>query len=110
MTAPRRGQTADNSMSNDMVIGEMRGQLRELVHSVNNISGKFDGLTREVIALGPLAADIQQLKQDVQDLKNAHNKESGAYSIIKVILNSPVILTLLMGAAFIVAAVKGWFK
>jgi hypothetical protein len=107
---PSRSGHLDQNQSNDMILGELRGQVRELVHGVNNLSGKFDGLTREVIALGPLAADIQQLKQDVQDLKNAHNKESGGYSVIKVILNSPVILTLLMGAAFIVAAVKGWFK
>jgi hypothetical protein len=35
----------------------LRGQVRELVHSVNNLSTKFDGLTREVIALGQWSGD-----------------------------------------------------
>lgn len=57
-----------------MILGEMRGQLREVVHGLNNLSGKFDGLSREVIGLGALAKDVIELKtahvQDIAALKN----------------------------------------
>jgi hypothetical protein len=45
-----------------MILGEMRGQLREVVHTLNNQTMKLDALTREVVALGPIAAEIAQMK------------------------------------------------
>lgn len=106
---PSRGP-ADPTVSNDMILGELRGQVRELVHGVNNLSGKFDALTREVIALGPIAADIQKLKADVEELKSSSNKQSGAVATVTAILHSPVLLWAIMFAGIVWAIATGRFK
>lgn len=106
---PQRTATSEGSVNNDMILGELRGQVRELVHGVNNLSGKFDALTREVIALGPIAADIQKLKDDVEELKTAGNKQSGAVATVTAILHSPVLMLIVMGAGVIWAMATGRF-
>jgi outer membrane murein-binding lipoprotein Lpp len=93
--------------SYDMLLGEMRGQLRELVHSVNNLNGKVDGLTREVVALGPLAAAITDLNARVEKLEQKGNEQSGAYKILVAIVGSPFVMWLVMVAGFVWAAVTG---
>ena len=75
--------------THDMILGEMRGQLRELVHSVGNLSGKVDLLSREVIGLGPLAADISDIKTRLAALETDRNRRDGAAGIIQVLLKSP---------------------
>ncbi|MGY4397319.1 hypothetical protein ACVWZA_002513 [Sphingomonas sp. UYAg733] len=81
-----------------MILGEMRGQLREVVHSVNNLSAKLDGLTREVVGLGPLASDIADLKIRLATLEAANNRSEGARTIGRMLLKSPA-LGWLVGAA-----------
>jgi hypothetical protein len=93
-----------------MILGEMRGQLRELVHTVNNLSGKFDGLTREVIALGPLAADIGEIKRRIAELEKTGNQQTGAGAVAKMVLNSPLAYWVVGIAAFIWLTVTGRFK
>lgn len=83
---------------NGMILGEMRGQLREMVHSVNNLSTKFDALTREVIGLGSMAADIGALKAKVEALEADKNQREGATGMIGFVLKSPAI-GWLVGAA-----------
>ncbi len=48
-----RGTPAE--VNQDMILGEMRGQLREVVHSLNGLTQKFDALTREVIGLAVIS-------------------------------------------------------
>lgn len=69
--------------SQAMILGEMRGQLREVVHSMNNLSTKFDGLTREVVGLGPLAGDIVDLKARVLKLEAEKNQRDGAVGLVE---------------------------
>lgn len=76
---------------NGMILGEMRGQLREMVHSVNNLSTKFDSLSREVIGLGALASDIGELKAKVAALEAEKNQRDGATGVIGIILKSPTL-------------------
>jgi septal ring factor EnvC (AmiA/AmiB activator) len=86
--------------SHSMILGEMRGQLREVVHSLANLSGKFDGLSREVIGLGSLAQSVVELraahtsdlktmqervddlKREIDDLKSERDKRTGAANLI----------------------------
>lgn len=107
---PRRSPPVNGEQGNpDMILGELRGQVRELVHSVNNLNGKFDSLTREVVALGPLAADISEIKQRLTKLEATNNKQSGAAEILRIILTSPVVLSGLMIAAVVWGALSGRF-
>lgn len=98
MSPTRTGAPEDASQA--MILGEMRGQLREVVHSLANLSGKFDGLSREVIGLGALAKDvielktshvadlksmqgrIDSLKDEVDDLKSERDKRTGAANFV----------------------------
>lgn len=94
---------------NSMILGEMRGQLREVVHSMNNLSMKFDGLTREVVALGALAAAVGKLEAELDAIKarlkaaeDRQNQQVGAGAIVKEVLASPLIAWIFM------AAVAAW--
>ena len=49
-----------------VMVGEIRGQMREVVHTLNNVSSKIDGLSREVIAMGPIAAELAELKGEIK--------------------------------------------
>jgi hypothetical protein len=95
----------DNS-THSMILGEMRGQLREVVHSLANLSGKFDGLSREVIGLGSLAQSVVELRAahtndlklmqeqladlraEVIDLKSERDKRTGAANLVSWVLRN----------------------
>lgn len=87
-----------NEASNAMILGEMRGQLREVVHSMNNLSAKFDGLSREVIGLSAMAAGFVDLQARVKLLEEVHSRHEGATGVMDKILKSPAI-GWLVGAA-----------
>lgn len=101
---PTRSESS--AINQDMILGELRGQVRELVHSVNNLNGKFDGLTREVIALGPLAVQIAEIKAKVEALELASNQQAGAKNLAVWFLQSPLIGWI----AAIVALALAWGK
>jgi hypothetical protein len=104
---PPRVPLSNDTFNHDMILGELRGQVRELVHSVNNLNGKFDALTREVVALGPLAADIASIHVRLNKLEDDSNQQTGALNILKIILTSPVLLGLLVTVAAIWVTVSG---
>lgn len=89
-----------------VMVGEMRGQLREVVHTLNNVSGKIDGLSREVIAMGPLATQLAELKGEMQlakveidSLKSERDQRKGAVGLIDwVVKHWPGVL----GFAFLI--------
>lgn len=82
----------------DMILGELRGQMREVIHSVNNLSSKVDGLSREVIGLGSLAGEIADMKARIAILEIGNNRRAGAENAIAAIMRSPA-LGWLVGAA-----------
>lgn len=84
--------------TNSLMLGELRGQMREVIHGQNNMLVKFDSLTREVVGLGPLAADVLELKASLADLgvkltvlEAEKNRTEGAKSLGAMILKSPLI-------------------
>jgi hypothetical protein len=88
-------------VNQDMILGELRGQVRELVHSTNNLTMKMDGLTEKVVELGPIAAQIGELKtdaaamkSDIAALKASQDKQTGAIAILREILHSPTVVWL----------------
>lgn len=96
-----------DSSSHDMILGEMRGQLREVVHGQANLAMKFDALTREVIGLGSLATDLAEQKlastalaARVDALEAEKSRREGAYGVVQAIAKSPVVAwTAAIGAA-----------
>ena len=86
---PTRAKAEQDVTSLAVMVGEMRGQLREVVHTMNNVSSKIDGLSREVISLGPIAADIAEIKAEVrlnkteiEALKKDRDERTGASNLI----------------------------
>lgn len=86
-------QLPDNVTNLAVMVGEMRGQLREVVHTLNNVSAKIDGLGREVIALGPLAAEIASIKGDLKlaqaeigSLKSERDQRKGAAGLVEWVM------------------------
>lgn len=87
-----------------MVLGEMRGQLREVVHSMNNLSAKFDGLSREVIGLSAMAGDLLDMKARMKVIEEKLNRQDGRDNAVAAIMRSPA-LGWLVGAAITAWAV-----
>ena len=83
---------------NALMLGELRGQMREMIHGVNNLIIKFDSLSREVVSLGPLATDIAELKTTIAavqvklaTLEADKNRTDGAKSLGALLLKSPAL-------------------
>lgn len=85
-----------------MMLGELKGQMRELIHNVNNMSMKLDGLTREVVGAQDLPHKVQALDDRVVALEKDKNRRDGAMGFSGWLLNSPLI-GWLFGAA-----IAGW--
>lgn len=98
-------------------VGEISGQLRELVHSQNNMSMKLDGLTERLLT-APTHADIEKLNLRLDalaarlDLLEAtRDRNDGAKGVLAAIMQSRPIawFAATAGGAYI-AIDKGLFK
>lgn len=93
-----------------LAVGEMRGQLREVVHSQNNIAQKVDFLTERAL-LAPTTAQIEALTKRVDALESEKDRNDGAKGVFAAILQSRFAawIAAAIGGAYI-AVDKGVFK
>lgn len=84
-------------------LGEVKGQLREVIHTMNNTAQKVDALAEKVILAAELPARVTALDVRVVALETDRNRRDGATGIIGTILKSPAI-GWLVGAALTVWA------
>lgn len=87
-------------------IGEIRGQLREVIHNLNNISMKSDSIAQLVITHRALHDDVQDIKERLTILEASEHRRMGAMSLGSIIVKSPLIAWLI-GAAALVYALFG---
>lgn len=96
-----------------IILGELRGQTKELIHSVNNLHSKVDGMSKEVMAVTFLATEISDLKirtaqidsrLAVQEALNNHS--AGMKDAITTLVKSPVFAWLFILAAAAYAVIK----
>ena len=92
----------------DMILGEMRGQLREVVHSMNSLTQKFDLLSREVIGLAGLGAEMTDVKVRMIALEVDRNRRDGAVGVVETMLKSPLVGWFVGLAVTGFAIIKGW--
>ncbi len=63
----------------DMVIGEVRGQLREMIHNVNNIAHKQDLMFERLMTIVATPAGLAAFKvttaADLAEIKTTHTAE-----------------------------------
>ena len=96
-----------------LAVGEMRGQMRELIHTNNNMAMKVEGLTEKVLLAQALPAEVARLADvlvgalaRLDALEAEKNRNDGAKGVFAVILKSPVAAWI----AAVVAAAYGAFK
>lgn len=71
--------------STDFMLGQITAQLREMIHSQNNMSQAMNGLE------SGLGKRIDQLSNRVTALEHANERQQGATSLVSSILRSPVV-------------------
>lgn len=107
--AGRLTELPETNSNHDMILGEMRGQLREVVHAVNNLSQNVTALTREVSGLGSLAIEVAELKTNcaglstrIGTLETERSMRQGRDGVLHTMLRSPTL------AWIVAAAVAAW--
>lgn len=90
-----------------MMLGEMKGQLRELIHNLNNMSAKIDGLTERVVGAAGLPAKVRELEDRIMILEADKNKRDGAMGFGGWLIRSPVIGWLATAGIALWAMLKG---
>ena len=97
-----------------LLLGEIRGQLREMVHTSNNTGMKVDGLVREVSEIKGMASTIASLENrlstaedDIDDLKTDRERRRGAVGAVEWISRiGPWMLSTVLA----VLAYVGWIE
>lgn len=80
-----------------MAVGEMRGQLREIVHTMNNMAQALNAATTAIAKLETIPANVAKVEADVASLEKrvaalevAEHKRKGAISFWGWFIQSPV--------------------
>lgn len=94
-------------------VGEISGQMRELVHAQNNMAMKLDGLTERLLT-SPTKADFEKLEKRVEALEAERHRNDGAKGVFSAILQSKafgmVVTAALSAFAALVAVKEGIVK
>jgi hypothetical protein len=85
-------------------LGEVKGQLRELIHTINNTATKLDAISERVVTMQGVPERITALEVRVVALETERNRRDGATGIVATIMKSPA-LGWLVGAAITAWAV-----
>src|SRR3546814_17736831 len=64
-----------SSMS--MTLGELKGQMRESVHQLNNMSSKTDAISHEISKNSGIPEEVEKLKLRVAALEEKESKREG---------------------------------
>lgn len=97
-----------------VAVGEIRGQVREIVHSTNNISTKVDALGEKVLPLATqvvaFSKDVEELKRRMSILEQEKHERDGASNVIGTIVKSPALGWIVFVGGAIWAAITGKFQ
>lgn len=104
----------NTSDQNNLMLGELRGQMLGIAKTLDSLDSKFDSLFREVAAIGPLVADVAEMKATqsahgtrLAALEADKARREGAKGIIGFIWKSPALGWLSGAAATIWALLSG---
>lgn len=94
-----------------LALGELKGQLRELIHASNNTATKVDGIAERVFAWGDLPGAVAKLEKRIDALEADRDRRDGAIGFGAAILNSKAFggVIVVLVAAY-VAIKEGFFK
>ncbi|WCM27103.1 hypothetical protein NDN01_24500 [Sphingomonas sp. QA11] len=74
-----------------MMLGEMKGQLREVIHNLNMMSTKLDALGERVISAADLPVKVKELEKRVLALEADRHRRDGAMSFGGWVVRSPLV-------------------
>lgn len=99
-----------DSNSIAFALGKIDGQMREVIHTQNNMALKIDFLTKEALT-APTTAHIEALSKRVEALEAVNHRSDGAKGVWAAILQSRFAawVAAAIGGAYI-AIDKGLFK
>ena len=97
----------DSIDTTGLMLGEMKGQLRELIHNLNTMSAKIDSLTERVVGAAGLPAKVKELEERIMLLEADKNKRDGAMGLGGWLLRSPMIGWLVTAGIALWALLKG---
>lgn len=89
-------------------IGEIRGQLREIIHTQNDNAQRYEAQGRVLMTLASVPEDVRDIKLRVTALETAEHRREGERGVLHAIVRSPVIAWFAAGLAMVVTYVKGW--
>lgn len=96
-----------------MTIGEMRGQLRELIHAMNNTAQKVNDLWDRVAPMQSIADGVKRNSDSIADhegrisrLEAAENRRDGAMGLGGWLLKAAPAITAFLAGAGIMEVLK----
>jgi hypothetical protein len=99
---------------NSLLLGKMSGELGLVMSALKDLSGKVDSLSRDVVGLGPLAADIHEIKTNVaaiegriRQLEEKQMQRDGRDGLVALVIKSPAVGWLATAGAVIWAILSG---
>ena len=91
-------------------VGEISGQLREMIHRQSNMEQKLDGLVERGFK-SATTDDIEKLTRRIEALEAEKNRSDGAKGVFAAFLKSPVAAWCAAIVAAVFGAIKGgYFK
>ena len=90
-----------------MILGEVRGQLREIIHTMNNERLKQDELARALSKLEGVPERLEKIERRIGDLEVLRHRRDGASGVMAAVLRSPALAWLIGAAATVWALLHG---
>jgi predicted RNase H-like nuclease (RuvC/YqgF family) len=99
--------TESDLQSMGLMLGELRGQSREMIHQMNNLSSKLDAIAHEVSKSSHLGGEVEKLKERVTVLEDKENQRTGAVNLGAWLLKTPLVAWVAAAGVALWAFLKG---
>lgn len=87
-------------------VGEVRGQLRELIHSVNDLGQRNEANSRILVKLEDMPSRLTKIEDRLTTLETTEHRREGERGVLHAVLRSPTIAWLIAGAIGLWVAFK----
>lgn len=74
-----------------MILGEVRGQLREIIHTMNNQSMKNDAVAKQLAKLESMPEQLSKLEARMTALEQDRYRRDGAMGLGSWLMKTPLL-------------------
>ena len=98
----------NNELDTGMILGELRGQMRELIHQGGNMGMKVDSLMEQSVAMRDIPARLDQIATRLTTLETEKHMRAGAKSLGEWLLRTPILgwLLALVASGYVIVKDK----